>query len=42
MFIKSGMTGSNCGKGRSEKTATLKKISKKLRRKQGIKEAHNE
>ena len=30
--LKSGMGGSRCGKGRSEKTATMKRHSKKLRR----------
>jgi hypothetical protein len=30
--LKGGMGGSRCGKGRSEKTATMKRHSKKLRR----------
>lgn len=30
--VKEGMGGSRCGKGRSEKTATMKAQSKKLRR----------
>lgn len=29
---KNGMGGSRCGKGRSEKTADMKKYGKKLRR----------
>ncbi len=33
--IKTGMGGSHCGKGRIEKTATLKNQSKKVRRSQG-------
>ena len=33
--IKSGMGGSRCGRGRTEKTATLKRLSKKGRREQG-------
>ncbi len=33
--IKSGMGGSKCGKGRTEKTAVMKKQSKKARRAQG-------
>lgn len=32
--IKSGMGGSNCDKGRSDKTETLKSESKKKRRKE--------
>ena len=34
MKVKRGMGGSNGGKGRYEPTAVLKKVSKKLRRKQ--------
>jgi len=37
MYLKKGMKGSNCGKGRNEKTATLKKASKKARRNAGKK-----
>lgn len=33
--IKNGMGGSKCGKGRTEKTAVMKKQSKKARRTQG-------
>lgn len=33
--IKAGMGGSKCGKGRTEKTADMKKQSKKARRAQG-------
>ena len=33
--IKTGMGGSRCGHGRSEKTATMKRDSKKARRRQG-------
>jgi len=35
--IKDGMGGSRCGRGRTEKTATLKRLSKKGRREQGKK-----
>jgi len=34
-FLKTGMAGSRCGKGRSEKTATMKEDSKKARRLEG-------
>lgn len=37
--VKKGMGGSRNGKGRSEKTATMKHQSKKARRKQGKAEA---
>ena len=40
--IKSGMKGSNGGRGRWEKTAILKNDSKKARRTQGKDEAENE
>ena len=30
--VKNGMGGSRCGKGRTEKTATMKRQSKKIRR----------
>ena len=33
--IKTGMGGSRCGRGRSEKTGTMKRDSKKARRRQG-------
>lgn len=33
--VKAGMGGSRCGKGRSEKTETMKAQSKKLRRRLG-------
>jgi hypothetical protein len=36
--VKSGMGGSRCGKGRRERTETLKKLSKKFRRQQAKKE----
>ena len=36
--LKKGMGGSNSEKGRSEKTAFLKKVSKKLRRENNKKE----
>jgi len=36
--IKTGMGGSRCGKSRREKTATLKKASKKARRAAGRRE----
>ena len=39
--IKSGMAGSNGGKSRRESTAALKKVSKKLRRKQSKEDCHN-
>jgi hypothetical protein len=32
--VKSGMGGSRCGKGRSEKTAVMKKCGKKARRRE--------
>jgi hypothetical protein len=35
--VKNGMGGSRCGRGRTEKTATLKRLSKKGRREQGKK-----
>jgi hypothetical protein len=38
--IKNGMAGSNNGRSRYEYTEFLKKVSKKLRRKQGKKEVH--
>lgn len=38
MKIKRGMGGSRNGKSRTERTETLKKQSKKIRRKQGRKE----
>lgn len=38
MKIKRGMSGSRCGKGRSEKTETLKAESRKRRRLEGKKE----
>ena len=36
--VKTGMKGSNCGRGRWEKTAVLKDDSKHARREQGKKE----
>ena len=42
MYIKNGMKGSNNGKSRNEKTATLKKYSKKKRRAIGKKIIKNE
>jgi hypothetical protein len=39
MKVKSGMGGSRGGRGRREKTGTLKKLSKKLRRSEGKKMA---
>lgn len=33
--IKAGMGGSKCGKGRTERTAIMKKHSKKARRAEG-------
>ena len=38
MKIKTGMGGSRCGKSRRERTATLKKASKKARRAAGRRE----
>ena len=35
--IKTGMGGSRCGRGRTEQTATLKRVSKKGRRAEGKK-----
>ena len=37
--VKRGMKGSNCGRGRWEKTAVLKKDSKRARRMEDKKEA---
>ncbi|MEI8343844.1 MAG: hypothetical protein WCF93_02770 [Candidatus Moraniibacteriota bacterium] len=36
-YLKNGMGGSRCGKGRYEKTEVLKRWSKKLRRVEGKK-----
>lgn len=36
--IKPGMGGSRCGKGRTEKTETMKKHSRKTRRQQAKRE----
>jgi len=33
--VKRGMAGSRCGKGRRDSTEFLKKMSKKLRRREG-------
>lgn len=41
MKIKNGMKGSNNGKSRTEKTATLKSTSKKRRRAEGKKIIRN-
>jgi hypothetical protein len=38
VYIKSGMGGSRCGRGRTERTETLKKESKKARRRSDKKE----
>ena len=35
--VKNGMGGSRCGRGRSEKTAEMKKYGRKLRRRMSMK-----
>ncbi len=42
MKVKSGMGGSRNGRSRNDGTETMKKVSKKRRRKQGRQEAREE
>lgn len=42
VYLKGGMGGSSCGKGRSEKTEVLKSASKKARRRAAKAEAKND